>query len=688
MDSDAKGLLIGFEIEELRAKIRRAPYDQLWARLARRTHDVMAAAREAGFGTLSYGSLAWYSITPMSMEAAMLWRLAEDEDALTYVEECIRCLDGACRDPAEQKRLSHGKPPVNSFNEMALATAICWDGLSAERQAQFKDLMRDVCIDYHQGAKPYTDYGGGGNVGLCQMINASVCALVWGEDCGHPDWRTVVDHGIMHTRCYLKRGLDPDGFGYEGTGYSYSVFHYLFLFVQLLWQHGYADLFAAEPVLRRVGDATFQLAFPDASSLININDLGLLSPASMAWLLYLAKHFDEPRYLGLWHAYQGPDHPRRPYGDVMPWFTETQMSSVTPIDEMAAMLQAVLNWDADAPVTPFEQAGQPTAFYAAGTETLCWRTSWGSDAVFANFLGTGRSHASYTHRHADCGHFSILAHGEYLAIDTGRYNADEDQHNVVMVDGKCHLPNVGWGMSHRAGRLAGVQTTELLTYARADMAHMKDCGWADRHFLAVPLGDDDCYFVSIDNLNKDNAYHSYHWQLHANPDCQFELTDETHAVLRGQQARLDLTFAIPRPEDYPQQPHSLALRQDIAEWSWPYGKEGTQPHKNTWLWATSFRRPRLIAEVAGLNGQIMAVMVPRRLDAPPLQVRVLPHPRLLRVEIEAEDFTDTIVAALDHGCIVLPEMRGLTEVALVRRDRQGQVLTTWTADGSPLELRG
>lgn len=159
---------------------------QGWARLRRRTHEVVAAAREAGFGTMSYGSLAWHSITPMSLEAALLWRLGDDAEALAYVDECVRYFDAVCRDPEEQKRLSHGRPPVNSFGEMALAVAICRVGLGADRVAQFSRLMREVCIDFHQGDQLYTSHGGGGNIGYCQMLNAATCALVWGEACGHP----------------------------------------------------------------------------------------------------------------------------------------------------------------------------------------------------------------------------------------------------------------------------------------------------------------------------------------------------------------------------------------------------------------------------------------------------------------------------------------------------------------------
>ena len=97
--TESRGMLAGIPGDALRAKASTPPYDRLWRRLQRRTREVMAEARAGDFRTLSYGALAWHSLTPMVREAAALWLIDGDEDALCYVEQCITAVDGANRDP-------------------------------------------------------------------------------------------------------------------------------------------------------------------------------------------------------------------------------------------------------------------------------------------------------------------------------------------------------------------------------------------------------------------------------------------------------------------------------------------------------------------------------------------------------------------------------------------------------------
>lgn len=50
-------------------------------------------------------------------------------------------------------------------------------------------------------------------------------------------------------------------------------------------------------------------------------------------------------------------------------------------------------------------------------------------------------------------------------------------------------------------------------------------------------------------------------------------------------------------------------------------------------------------------------------------------------------FTRLLAAGLDHACLKFPDVQGLTELALIRRDRAGNVIDYWTVDGSPLMIR-
>ena len=674
----SRGLLATVDVEAVAARMATRPYRDLWQRFQQRTRETMAAAREGNFRTLATGSLSWHSHTPMVCEAALLWRLSGDRDALRYVEQCIDAIESAHRDPSAFAKAIGTRPPINAHGEVALAADMARESLPESALDRLCLLMRDHCIDNHLGADAYASRGGASNVSYCQVVNAAFCALTWGPASGHPRWMQTVEHAIEHTRCYLAYGCDDGGFGYEGPGYTHEVLHFMFLFAQLLFQNGLRNLFAEEPRLRAVVDASLHQAFPGAQWLVNSNDHGLLLPRSMSWLLYTARHFDDPLHLGLWYAYQGPDHPVRPYGDVMPWYCKHHQPGVFPVDQNAALLQAVLYWDASAPFTPVPESRRPLITYAEGTHTAIMRTSWADDAVALYLPGAGRSHASQTHRHADSGHFCIHAYGEYLAIDTGRYNVDEDQHSVVLVDGRCHLPNKGWGMSHLPGRMSGFRTSGLCTHICADAAHMKDCIWADRHFLFVPLGRNEAYIIMVDNINKDNARHEFLWQLHANPACVLALQEPDTAVLRGERGRLDMHFLVPSASDFPSCPHRLTLSADEAEWAWPYGRKGALEHADTGLMITSFRRPRLLARVEGANCRLMTVIVPRQLNAPALVVRPRLHPGLLAVEVESPAGTDLIVAALDHGCIRIPELHALTHLAMIRKPAGGGEPIVWT----------
>jgi hypothetical protein len=672
----------------LRKKIRQAPYDVLWARLKRRTADVIAAARASSFER-GWSTLGWHSRTPMVVEAALVHALEGDPAMLAWVTDCLAYVERRERSESREALLGSSKMLILSHGELALAADLCRESLSPAARESLLGLVRDLWIDFRPGRTGYVGFSGGNNITLTKALQAGFAALTWGAEAGHPEAEEAIRDAVLHVRAYLRRGLDAGGFGYEGTGYSHSVFGFLYPFCQILKQAGREDLFASEPVLKSAVDASLALTFPGAVGMVNISDSGLYWPLGLPWLLVTAAHYGEPLHRGLWEAYSGPDHPVRPYGDASEWYARTVDPGHLPVDQVGAMLQAVLYWDAKAPVVPLAAADRPTAVYSPGTEIVCARSGWGPEATYVNFLGAGRSHASLTHWHADAGHFSLFARGEYLAIDTGRYNVDEDHHNTVLVDGDCFLPTGGWANSLRGGRMSAFRRHALLDYACADMAGQKNGVWADRHLLFVKTEDGDAYVVTVDNVNADNAAHTFWWQLHANPECRLEVDAPATARVIGKKARLDLTFAAPSPLDFPKQPHRLSLVTDLAWWSWPYGRNTKDLARNlqkTGICTTAVSRPRLVAKVDGLNGQLMTVMIPRGTEQAPLKVRAVPELKVLRVEVQSEAFTDTILAALDHHCLDLPDVKGFTELALIRRYRDGRPPAVWTSSGESLRL--
>ena len=673
MEESKLGILLsGRTLQEIRSRTTTAPYDEYWQLILSAFEEVVSIDAASGEYT-SHGNLGWHSITPAVVEAAILSRVNDDDEALRHVERCIGYLTEVYEGSEEhlQSILSHHRQPVISHGEIAIAGDIVRDALNEHSRSTLCRLMKEHIIPFSSFERILVRTSAGNNVHVFLSINAGIAALLWGEECGYDGWQEVVSQTREICIKYLAHACDENGFGYEGTGYVHEMLAAVTLFAFLHKQSGHGDIFKDAPRLRKTGHATVMYLLPDRSSLLNAGDLGLASPTGLAWLLILAREYDDSILRGFWHEFEGPPIFFRRY---------REPDTATRVKRLSHLMLAFLFWDAEAEATAVAEAGLPLTQYSPGTELSHFRTSWGSDAVYMNFPGSGMSHTCLTHRHADCGHFSIFAYGEYLAIDTGRYNGHADQHSVVLVDG---LPKdaEGWHLCLRHGRLRGFQQHEYLDYIIADAAHMKDCMWADRHCFFVRLGGDECYMIFVDNIKKDTEKHSYLWQLQAHPESAVMIEGERKATVEGKKVRLDISFAIPGPEAFPDDPHSIALRSDEKWWSWPYGKDADRKVYEPELSSTSVRRPRLLAEVNGANGQMAAVVVPKKKDQSPFVVNQIQHPNLIHLEIESEGCQDTLLCALDHRHIEAPGYSGRCEFAFVRR-KGAEIVDVWTSDGS------
>ncbi|MCX5659024.1 MAG: heparinase II/III family protein [Planctomycetota bacterium] len=690
----SRGLLAGVAEGTLEAKIKREPYDKLWRYTLERTKSLLDRADASPCGLITYGALGSWSMSGAAIDAALVWRLTGDKRALGYVERCIDGLATYYGPPGAERDKIHaiviGGLPYHSHAEVPLAADLCRAGLSKQALDTLARGLLGGAMDAHDDGGSLRGYGAGANVPFARNVCAAVAALVWGEELGHPHWKRIVDVGRDNVIGYFRRGLDAKGYPYEGPGYAGDTSYHLYLVAQILRQRGMADLFADEPACVNFVDAMLTFLFPDRSSFGNVNDLGFFVPWSLPFLPLTARYARRPDHLGFWEEFQGPDNAMRPYGDFLPHYERTTGVEWSQGCHVPSLPLALLWWDASEPVSPIAATPVPLAVFSPGTENSVCRTSWSADAVFANFQGGGRGHVSPGHVHSDSGHFSIFAHGDYLAMDTGRYNTDEDQHNVVLVDGKCHMP-IGqtWGSAHRSGRMVTFQRHAMLDYAVADAAHTKNAIWADRHFLFVRTGGsgreaDHAYVVVIDNINVKNARGKYLWQLHTPRENALEIVGADRAVVRGPRARLDIDFVLPSPEDFPKEPHTLALRTDEKWWTFGERSSGWADQEKLGLYNCSVRRPRLLAEFEGLNGVMMTVISPRRKDEPARAVHRQSSKRVMRVEVEHETGVDTILAAIDNGYMTLPDVEGFAELVVLRRDRAGRLLDMWTKDGERL----
>ncbi len=698
---DSLGLLASADEAALRARMTQEPYATLWRRLVSRWEE-MAAREDVRRGDFRQGNLGWPGVTPRIVDAALIHRLAGRADALAYVAENLdrvieRYADVHSPEELKKWRWRDWGPFVLSHSEMALAGDIVRDALPAATRANLARTMRESIIGFADFDATLAGYGSGGNIPCCKSITAGIAALVWGAESGYPDWETVVWKAAETVRQYIRHGCDASGFCYEGTGYGHAMFAYVYLYAQLLVQRGVRDLFAEEPVLERIPDASQHMLLDDHSFAATTNDHGLFEPWSMWWLPLTAKRYNRPDHLGLWHAFQGPDHPVRPYGDIWPWFANLRGTAANhTLEEKPdpSLYSAFLWWDADAPVRTIDRSALPTAQCAEGTGTATFRTSWSPGGVFAALLGGGRSHTCFGHAHLDCGHFDISAFGQYLAIDTGRYNFPEDQHSVVFVEGheRCrdYVPGRGMSCDMTGGRLCDFQSHAMVDYCRADAAQMRNCAWADRHFLFVKTPDQAAYIVLLDNMRTGAGEpRRFIWQMQAHPEAEIAITGERDAVVRKGGARLDVSFFMKDNLFAPGAAETFSLAQGPQEWIWPYGRDQdvTQMERIGILF-TSIRRPRLVAVQTAVSCALGAVISPRRQGEPPRRVTVADRGNLQCVTVTDGLFSDTILIALDHAYIDTPEYYGLCELAIVRRDAGGNVVDVWSKDGRPLTAKG
>lgn len=704
MAAESLGLLAGMDDEKIRSRITTEPYSQLWDYLVRRWEAV--AAREAETdGHLVYGGLGWHGLIPMVCEAALIHRMTGREDALAYVVKGIEYLLKEYAKLGDPNGSKPGEPRNKGYQwmwshfDLALAGDLCRDSLPPDLRREFAVLMRR-CIDLRAMELCLSGYSAGGNINLVRNTTSAICALTWGEESDHPDWEKVVGQGCDTMRQYSRHGSDEDGFMYEGSCYGSDVYSTLiFPYAQLMLQTGRRNLFEEIPALEKVADAAQHMMMPDFEFTATTGDGGTSSPFGFWWLHLTARHYDRPDHIGFWHAFQGPNHPIRPWGDVWPW--RTRFRGGDEQDAMAStghpdptLLMTFLHYNADVPSVPIERSPVPTAVFGTGTGTATFRTSWNKYATFAILLGGGRDRACHGHAHADCGHFGISVGGEYLAVDTGRYNTNEDQHNVVLIDGKSRWPSSsdGGGMSRdiRSGRFKRMERHSLLDRCCADATHMKDAVWALRDFFFVRLGGDDAYIIMLDNINVDTGTdpHVYHWQLNANPYAKIDITGDSTATVHGKNARLDCFFFQKPEKPVEDKPHEIRLRQDVAEWVWPYGHDVDMKQYEGWgTHFTVIERPRLVVEHESYTCVLGSVISPRRADQATLEVSQFPVANGLGIEVKSERYVDRFFAAPDHGYIDSEHANGFAEFALERRTHDRQAVDHWVEQGGEVRFR-
>lgn len=353
------------------------------------------------------------------------------------------------------------------------------------------------------------------------------------------------------------------------------------------------------------------------------------------------------------------------------------------------------------------RAKVPTFFCDPTRGIVSMRSDWSENATYVVFDGSHRSPAAQGHAHASCGHFSLTAMGEYFAIAPGRYGVEQDQHNLVLVDGKSGRPMHGrWEQTTWHGLLTEHAPGTLCDFASVDSSHQHDCYWARRSVgLVKPTtrGAPPAYFWTAEDVNKSNDFREYWWTLNTSPENTIVISPAVmpatcaSATITGWRKGncLDAHFVIPRPRAYPKH-HSLELSQDLAQIAPnqdvqnPLGNMQHYARPAAMVNGIVWQRPRLIAKVAGYNGRFLSLLLPRAAGALAPRVEQLEAvDNVLAVQIDFDAVQDTLIWAYECQTLEAADICGRGKWCVVRRAaRTGRVIAAQIGGGTRLRVAG
>jgi hypothetical protein len=570
-------------------------------------------------------------------------------------------------------------------NEMPLKDRQSFNAWAAENL--IRRMKAVVASRYYKNA------GGNGTINYMETPLAMTLAIK--GDPGAPPLDEDLRECLSFLEASLHVAIGPDGYPEEDIGYGTSVASSLSFLVEIVHRAGLYDAYSSCPRFARFGDAMLHFVQPWGGYLSNTGDHGDDFRSRELVLARLASETASPALLWLLGTLSYPTiGTRGPYeedacGPEVPFAKGMNI----PVSTSALLVLDELK----EPVHPAKM-GVPTHYRDRARGIVSFRSGWKADDTLVVFDGSQRSPGAQGHAHDSCGHFSLSALGEYFGIDTGRYNIEQNCHNVVLVDGKSGRSTDGqWRMSYYPGLLIDYEPGEFVDFAAVDSSHQHDCYWARRYLGLVKGTGAPAYVWTVEDINKDNAWHEFWWQLHTSPENEIETRPDSATVRGcGHGNMLDVHFALPAPHEYPQ-PHVLKeVTHDTATpSSYKYvGDPVEQAKKITrppaMVHHAVYWRPRLLAKIAGLNGRFISVMIPRRKGERPAKVeRLNCVPNVLAVRIRFPRVEDMLIFAYEHNLLEAGDVRGVGQWCVVRRSRKtGRVLAWQLGHGTGLSVSG
>ncbi|MCX5662639.1 MAG: hypothetical protein NTW19_23410 [Planctomycetota bacterium] len=600
--------------------------------------------------------------------------------------------------PRDSYRLAYG-----SIGHIHVAYDLLANHMTPEEQRIFTTWAVEESIRGVVAELKKTNYlrKGGMNIPMVGMITASMGLLAVDGDPGVPDLEAERDELMRWFEASLFSMLGSEGYAHEDIGYGTGMTSYISVLVESLRRAGIYDAYTSCPRYLKFGAATLAFIQPWGKILSNTGDYGAdFGPRSPLLPRIAAETGDDAlRWLIGQVSYpiacSGPmdnSDRRRAWPEL-----EINSEYQIPVD----FYTLVTLEDLGKPVHP-SKTKTPTQYMDPDRGIVTFRSSWKPDATFVVFDGAHRSAAAQGHQHDSGGHFSLSALGEYFAIDTGRYNVEQDQHNVVLVEGKSgHSTNGEWRHSFYQAALRGYSPGPFVDAAMVDTSHMSNCYWA-RRTLGLVKDTAGCgmpnYVWTVEDINFANDYREFWWTLNANPDHVIKLA-KGHATVVGSDHGncLDVFIGMPFPNAYPK-PSLLSWDTHIQScgsrgYIWKEPEVLAREYKELvgyQAWGPSFQRPRLVAKVSSYAGRFMSLMIPRKKGAPlPKVTRLDSMDNTLAMTIEASGVQDTIIWAYEHHLLEANGVVARGEWCVVRRNaKTGKVIDSAIHEGTRLVVDG
>ena len=540
----------------------------------------------------------------------------------------------------------------------------------------------------------------GANTPICNTIPAMLGLLAITGDAGVPDLKAETTEIVRMLELALQGFLGPDGYPQEDIGYGTAVAGGLSHVVEAARRAGIYDAYSDCTRYARLGHAALQFVQPWGECLTNNGDHTDCFLSRELPLARLARETKSPELLWLLGTLNYPTaRPKMPSANEA--FVEAALGRKgfhVPATTMSLLVAESFK----RAVHP-RRAGVATRFLAHDRGLMSLRDSWNADASYVNFDACRRSPLALGHAHASAGHFSFTALGEYFAIWPGRYNIEQNCHNVVLIDGKSGRSTDGeWTHSRQSGLLTNYTPGAFVDFAAIDSTQQHNCHWARRAMGFVRHGGSDgdapSYLWTVEDINKADDWAEFWWQLHTSPENTISVNQKTATITGWRHGHhMDVHFALPAPDEYPR-PHAVSLHQDIARpSSHKYLRELMKENPASALARPAemvhgpvYSRPRLMAKVCGYNGRFMSILLPRRRGEPPARVERLQSLwNSLAVRITFGRVEDTLIWAYDHGMLEAADVRGRGQWCLVRRSRRtGRVMRFAMGGGESLRVAG